>query len=117
MRWFAVWASENHRDRDRSKEKKEPAAAGTALRRTAAADGRWLVPGALRRTAELATADSWCAAADGGGGCSGCCGRLLQGHCGGRRRGPVARMKMPRNGVAQGLKVEAVLAAEAAWEQ
>ena len=99
--------------------------------------------GALRRTAEVAAAEGWCAAAHGGGGrggqlvrCGGrqrrlqrpaaaadhgggcdCGGRLLQGHCGGRRRGPLARMKMPRNGVVQGLKVEAVLAAEAAWEQ
>jgi len=77
-------------------------------------------------------ASAWCAAAHGGVGYG---GQLVC--CGGRRRrlqrllrtapaGPlrrttarpcVARTKMPRNGVAQGLKVEAVLAAEAAWEQ
>ncbi|KAG2649728.1 hypothetical protein PVAP13_1NG127019 [Panicum virgatum] len=46
------------------------------------------------------------AAADRGG----CC------VCVGRRRRPAAGTKMPRDGLARGLEVEAALAVEAAWE-
>jgi len=45
------------------------------------------------------------AAARGGGGV-----------CAGRRRRPAAGTKMPRDGLARGLEVEAALAVEAAWE-
>ncbi|KAG2601622.1 hypothetical protein PVAP13_5KG609307 [Panicum virgatum] len=54
------------------------------------------------------------AAAADRGGCGG--PRRLLRVCAGRRRRPAAGTKMPRNGLARGLEVEAALAVEAAWE-